>query len=248
MQRGPRGRVRSVLLIGEHGGTVSSLADRVRALGLRAVRAKTPDDALEHVADPRYGFGAALVSTRIAVTDWAGAIGALRARAARGRPPVFVAVGPPPDDATRAELRRAGMGLALWEPVGAHALRFQLNRALLRGRPEQLRGDERVPTEWPVRFWVGGRLKQAGLYSLSSGGAYLATGRPSMRGCEVAVELPLDPGRITLAGEVVYTNVPGNLARHALPHGMAVRFTAAEPDDLERIRHSVAERAEALRV
>jgi CheY-like chemotaxis protein len=244
MRRGPFG---SVLLVGEHGGAVSALADRVRALGLRAVRAKTPDHALDHVEDPRFRFDAVLFSTRMAVADWAGAIDALRARG-RGRPPAFVAVGPRAGDVSREELRRAGVEWALWEPVGAHTLRFQLNRILRRGTPEQLRGEERVPTEWRVRFWQRGRVKPAALYSLSPAGAFLATARPSQRGCEVAVELPLPEGRVTIAGEVVYTNVPGNLNRRGLPYGMALRFTAAEPDDLDCIRRSVERGSSELRV
>jgi len=235
------------LLIGEHGGPMSALAERVRGLGFQAVRAKTPDAALELIAEPRFTFDAALFSTRLPVADLAGALAAMRARA-RDRGPTFVAVGPRPSTSERQALRRAGVELGLWEPVGGHALRFQLNRAAHRARGQALRGEERVPTEWHARFWVGGRVKQASVYSLSAGGAYLATPRPSQRGCEVALELPLPDGSVQLAGRVVYTNVPGNLAKQALPFGMALQFTAVQPDAQDAIEENVASRAGELRV
>lgn len=235
------------LLIGEHGGPMSALAERVRGLGFQAVRAKTPDAALEMIEQPRFSFDAALFSTRLPVADLAGALAAMRARA-RDAGPTFVAVGPRPSTSERQALRRAGVELGLWEPVGGHALRFQLNRAAHRARSQTLRGEERVPTEWAVRFWVAGRAKQASVYSLSSGGVYLATPRPSQRGCEVALELPLPEGSVQLAGRVVYTNVPGNLAKQALPYGMALQFTAVQPEAQDAIDANVTQRAGELRV
>jgi hypothetical protein len=57
-----------------------------------------------------------------------------------------------------------------------------------------------------------------------------------MRGAELAVELPLPSGRVSLLGRVLYTNVPGNLKRDHLPTGMGVAFVrtpAAEAAAIE---------------
>ena len=90
---------------------------------------------------------------------------------------------------------QSGIQLAIWEPVNDHSLLFQINRALrlassaLTGN--SLRGDQRIPTGWMTRYYISGRARRGGLYSLSAGGAYLCTPRPSVRGAEIALDLPL---------------------------------------------------------
>jgi CheY-like chemotaxis protein len=233
-----------VLLLDGASARLLAVAERLRTLGFSCVRAKTPEEAVALVEDPRHDFGAALLPPDLPVADLAGALGSLRQRAAR--PLCCVVVGPRPDAEGLARLRGAAIELAVWHPLDDATLRFQLNRALASFAGESLRREQRAPTDWRVRFSAGGRTKEAALYSLSARGAFLMTNRPSMRGASVAVELPLPSESIAVGGRVLYTNVPGNLSKSTLPMGMAVEFTALSTEAEETIRRSVAQRVLAL--
>jgi len=237
-------RAPSILVLDGAAARLAPVAERLRSLGFSCARAKTPEEALRLVEDPRHDFGAAVLPPDLPVADLAGALGQLRSRGARGI--VFVAIGPRPEPETMTRLRGAGVELAVWHPLDDATLRFQMNRALTAFQGESLRREQRAPTDWRVRFSTGGRTKEAQLYSLSARGAFLETSRPSMRGASVAVELPLPSESIAVGGRVLYTNVPGNLSRPTLPMGMAVEFTALSGEAEESIRRSVAERALSL--
>jgi hypothetical protein len=124
-------------------------------------------------------------------------------------------------------------------------VRFQVNRALagsavVHGRRRHLR----APTNWEVGVIGDGGRKEAGIYTVSSAGAFVSTPTPSQRGARVTLELPL-LGRRRLSARVVSTNVPGNLVRRDLPVGMAVAFD--EPDIETQARlHLFAEERLAL--
>jgi len=217
------------------------LAERIRKLGrYRPALAKTPEAAQEMVEDPRLLPRAALVAPDFPVADLRGALDALRHRAG-GRRLCFVATGARPAAEVLARLREAGVELALWEPFDDARLRFQLNRALASPAQESLRHEQRAPTDWRARVRGGGREKEVQVYSLSAGGAFLATPRPSLRGAQVSLELPLPGGTLNLTGRVLYTNVPGNLMRPELPVGMAVRFDPTPEHAVHDVRHAVAE-------
>jgi hypothetical protein len=62
-----------------------------------------------------------------------------------------------------------------------------------------------------------------------------------MTGADLTIELPLPTGAIRVAGRVLYTNVPGNLARQSLPTGMAVRFSQDHFGTCEVIRQNVSQ-------
>jgi hypothetical protein len=120
-------------------------------------------------------------------------------------------------------------------------LRFQLNRSLASPEQESVRRDQRAPTDWRARILGGGREKEAFVYSVSPGGAFLATPRPSMRGTHVSVVLPLPAGNVSLDGRVLYTNVPGNLQRADLPVGMGVAFDSPSVEAERELRFTVAQ-------
>jgi hypothetical protein len=146
-------------------------------------------------------------------------------------------------------MRRCGVDLALWEPIGNYALRFQLNRAMATAAGmDALRGEERTPTGWKARIISRGRSKAAAVYSMSGGGAFLVTQRPSQRGARIAVEFELPERPLSLDAEVVYTNVPGNLQRRRLPDGMAIRFLDLQDDDHDRLHRSLQDLAARFRV
>jgi hypothetical protein len=152
-----------------------------------------------------------------------------------------------PATATAERLRDAGFALRLPAAADDGLLRFQVNRAFVAARAGGApRCELRAPFGWRVGVRVGPRAKEASLYSLSTGGAFLETARPSPTGAACEVELPLPGGPRALAARVVHTNVPGNLHRPEAPLGMGVHFRAA-PEPLRRaLERLVAQRGAEL--
>ena len=94
-----------------------------------------------------------------------------------------------------------------------------------------------------------GRRREAWLYDLSNGGAYLELERPALTGARVELELPLageNPRR--LAATVVHTNVPGNLQRSRLPLGMGIRFDELDADMRHQLTRVISEQSSRLMV
>jgi CheY-like chemotaxis protein len=230
----------TILVIDGSDAPRAALTHRIRKMGYRAMRAKTPEEAFAIVEEHRHRVAAALIPPDLAVTDLAGALESLAARAPLGLS--YVVAGSCPSEESLAELRAAGLRLALWEPIDDARLRFQINRALAGfGIQELSRTEMRAPLDIPAHVIQAGRRKPARVYTLSSGGVYLDTERPSMRNAAVGVELELWPSPVCAAGVVVYTSVPGNLRRNNLPNGMGVRFDSVAEAELGRIRRVVAE-------
>lgn len=231
----------TILVLDGSGAPRASLVLRLRRMGYRAIRAKTPEDAFEIVEEPRHHVTAAMIPPDLAVADLRAALDALSARSPAGRI-TYIVVGPCPAEEGMAELREAGLVLALWDPVDDARLRYQVNRALAGIDSDLLRrGAMRAPLEIPARVVQAGRTKEARVYTLSTGGVYLDTARPAMRNASVEIELDFWPSPIRTAGVVAYTSVPGNLRRPNLPIGMGVRFDGIDPPSLSRIRRAVAE-------
>jgi CheY-like chemotaxis protein len=238
-------REESILLVDDADGRMTALAERVRGLGFRVVRAKTPEQAFRAPPEARPPIGAVLLPPQLAVVDFPAAIAALPARSDGSRPEcVLVGQRPHPDDLET--FRDAAVHLALWEPFADTVLRFQLNRALATTQPGSRRVETRVPTDLPARIFSAGRRKDAMAYTLSARGAYLETPRPSMPGASIALEIPLGPESLRVGGRVVFTNVPGNLKKENLPTGMGIEFTSIPTLADQTIRRYVAETALAL--
>ena len=231
----------TVLVIDGSDAPRAALTHRIRKMGYRAMRAKTPEEAFAIVEEHRHQVTAALIPPDLAVADLGGALESLAARAPQGRL-AYVVAGACPSEESLAELRAAGLQLALWDPIDDARLRFQINRALAGfGAQELSRNEMRAPLDIPAHVIQAGRRKPARVYTLSSGGVYLDTDRPSMRNAAIQVELDLWPSPVCAPGVVVYTSVPGNLRRNNLPNGMGVCFNDIPDAELGRIRRIVAE-------
>ena len=227
--------LRSCLLLIDAGvEPMQLLAVRLQRLGYRAVRVKTTEEAHQALVEPRLSVGLAVIPPDLPAASLAGALQALR-RLAPGAQLPFLVTGTRPSREARDALARAGADAQIFEPVDAHTLRFQVNRLLAGPRAARsTRRVERVPSNVPVRLWIGRREKEARLYTISSRGAYLSTQAPALRNTEVQVEVELPRARVRTAARVVMTNVPGNLMRKNLPVGMGVRF---ESTSIETAAH-----------
>jgi hypothetical protein len=230
---------RPVMIIGEHGDPMSSIAERIRALGYRTLRVKTAEEAIALSERRGLTLRAIVIEPDPPAVDLSRALAALATKTTHGRVNSIIAAGERPDPAACDRLIDAGLTYGLWSPLGDHTLRFQINRASADDHLTSLRLDKRIPTEWTSRIFMRGRRKNVSIYSLSGGGAYLATQRPSLRGAELALDIPLPSGDVSVAGRVLYTNVPGNLHRGDLPDGMAIEFVALPPTVRDDICRSV---------
>ena len=236
-----------ILLIESLDGSSHKLAERIMAFGSEPVLATSFHEAEQLLASNRAFVSAVMVPTSLPTLHLKKELKALK-KLGPASGLMFVSVGKAPTHEERKKLRAAGMQLALWEPYDDGTLRFQLNRALGGDRDEHGRVHKRAPTYLLARIFVGGRTKDAVVYSLSEGGAFLETPRASMDGARVELELRLPAKHLRVTGLVIFSNVPGNLQRPNLPLGMGVRFDAMPPDDVLLLRGFVEQRLAELDV
>ena len=110
-----------------------------------------------------------------------------------------------------------------------------LNQAAFDETRGKVRDQLRVPTQLAAFIHSGSGRKPAGVYNLSTRGAYLETPRPNGIGATVQVELLMLDASIHVHAEVVTTNVPGNLRKANRPTGMGVRFLEVGDEEEEAI-------------
>ena len=227
-----------------------ALCGRLRRLGFRAegtLSAGQIHGLLAERSEREGGGCALLLGTDLPEAKLASTLAAAGAALREGSV-TGIAVGPLAD-AARQRLRDAGVSLALPRGFDDEALRFQVNRAFLAARaPGPARRELRAPFPWRATVRVGGRRKEAFVYNLSSGGAFLATARPSPGGASLELELPWPGGSLTLAARVVHTQVPGNLRAERAPLGMGVRFEDLVAARRAELLAAVTERSRALAV
>jgi hypothetical protein len=234
-----------VLLHG-FGAERAELAARLRPLGYEVLSEPDPRGPPARLV---------LVPADFTLPERAGELDAL-SRSAGALGVCFVAVGRRPAPSQLAQLRAKQVRHALWSPFHDGELRFVLNRAahepkpsgLLDAEKPEVRQDLRVPTSLGARVVVGGREKPAQVYSLAASGCFLEMQRPTLVGGQLEVVLALPGGELRLAGRVVLTNVPGNLARPNLPRGMGVEFLRLAPAARQTLSRYVEDRARAYEV
>ena len=231
---------RHVLALG-FGEDFDSLADRLRLLKFRAVRAKLAEDGLRALERSGESIRAVLLSVPHRLGDLSFALHRLREHAPT--PSLrFVAIGPRPSPRELEELREADVEFGLWQPFDDGALRFVLNQALHDHRSGESRNVERVPTRLLARVFSAAGQKEALAYSLSEKGAFLETHRPTPAKGHVRVELQLRGGTVALEARVLTTNVPGNIQKANMPMGMSIEFL----DVPEEARRALADQVEAM--
>ena len=237
-----------LLLIDAGSESMHVLASRIRRLDYLVVRAKTTEEARQLLCDPRYSVGAAVIPPDLPAANLRNALEALR-KTSVAESLAFLASGSRPPSKRRRELAHAGVEFALWEPVDAHTLRFQINQAMAGHIPRSSRRRAlRAPASWPVELRVGRRVKEARVYSISAKGAFLATPAPALRRTVVVAKIPLPMATVSTTGRVVFTNVPGNLMKRNLPVGMGVRFQGTSPETKAFLQIYAEERRRRLAV
>lgn len=236
-----------VLLIESLDGSSHKLAERIMTFGIEPILVTDFEEAQQVLDQRRHLISGVMIPTSLPSQNLKKEIKLLR-RKGPASGIIFVSVGKPPTPDERKKLRAAGMQIALWEPYDDGTLRFQMNRALGGDRDSHGRLHKRAPTYLLARIFVAGRTKDAVVYSLSEGGAFLETPRASMDGAHVDLELRLPTNHVRVAGEVVFSNVPGNLQRPNLPMGMGVRFDELASDLGDLLRQYVEKRLADLNV
>jgi hypothetical protein len=236
-----------LLLIDAGRESMHVLASRVRRLGYPVVYAWTTEKAKQLLRDPSYAVRAVVIPPDLPVADLRSALQEFR-HASAAEHLAFLVSGSRPPGGRRTELAKAGVEFALWEPVDAHTLRFQINRAMAGQIPEAARRCAlRAPATWPADVRVGWRHEKARVYTISAAGAYLATPAPAPRRTRVSAKLDLPMATVRTTGRVVFANLPGDQMDRSLPVGMAVRFEGVPPETeallriYAEIRHSVLE-------
>jgi len=233
----------STVLLVDCGETpMDLLVARLQRLRHRVVRVKTPADAYVALSNATLGIGAAVLPIDAPVASLGGAVAKLREVASEPTL-AMLATGPRPGMTTQGELERAGIDFALYEPMDAHALRFQMNRALAWRHSSRARRTTRAPSTAVVRVRAGRRTREGRLYTLSPGGCYVAVPTPWLRGTGLKLEIEWENGsRIKAQGQVAMTNVRGNLKKDALPVGMGIALDRLAPSDRETISRYVQRR------
>jgi len=236
-----------ILLIDSVGGGSQPLAERMRGFGIDPVVVVDFEEAHLQLDARNLSFSAVMIPTDLPTHSLKQQIKRLR-RSGPATGLIMVSSGKAPTPEERKNLRAAGLTIALWEPYDDGTLRFQLNRAISGDREHHGRKTPRAPTYLLSRIFVGERTKDAVLYSLSEGGAFLETPRASMDGARVDIEIRLPNDYVRVQGVVIFANVPGNLQRPNLPLGMGVRFDPMPDDVLQKIASYVASRLGELNV
>jgi Tfp pilus assembly protein PilZ len=237
------------ILIESPSGCVEALSQRILSFGIDPIQLADLPAAMQLMSEGRSAIDAIFIPTDIEVANLKKILKKIR-KLAPANGVRFVSVGKRPSDDERKRLRSAGMTLSLWDPFDDGALRFQLNRALVGDRDEHCREYERVPTFALATVIQSERRREAVIYSLSEGGAFLETPRAAMDGARVQIELhlPTSPEAVTVTADVIFTNVPGNLQRPNLPLGMGVSFQDIDAEARQAIARYVDERLHELSV
>ena len=226
------------------------LARRLEALGYPVAEVETREGRCALLVDRGGPARAAILPAELARRADGRLDGALHTL--RGLAPsrqlVPLAFGTPTGVTARRRLRKAGIELALCEPVDAHVLRFQVNRALASAGPLPSRLARRAPLEHEVAVRRRLRSRSVPVYTLSARGAFLLTDRPLAPGRRFRLEVPVGMIRPRTLARVVMANHPGASTDPALPTGMAVAFEDLDGPSAAVINRLVEERLAGLAV
>jgi hypothetical protein len=224
------------------------LAVRLEGLGYPVTRAEAASGANALIVDRGAGRAAILPTAFTSLPE-----GELErtTRALRGLAPsrklTLLAWGPAPGPTARQRLRSAGIELALYEPLDAAVLRFQVNRALAPSTVPRRRA-QRAPLDAPVAMRWRLRTRPGRVYSMSASGAFILADEPLKEGRRLALEVPVGRLQPRTQARVVLANPAAEPVHPDLPAGMAVVFEDLDDAYAAVIQRLVEERLAALAV
>jgi hypothetical protein len=230
-------------------GGLRRLARRLETLRLPVVEVETSLGACALFVDRGQETRAAVVPAELAELPGSlleSTLCALRGLAPRRRV-ALLAWGAIPDRAARKRLRAAGVTLALYEPLDAAVLHFQVNRALAPCHAPPRRAT-RAPLAGSLAVRWRLRTRPLRAYSVSSQGAFLLTDAALRPGRRLSVCVPAGLLSPRAQGRVVMVNPPGGGSHPELPPGVAVAFENLDGPSAAVIDRLVGERLAELGV
>jgi len=232
--------VRSVLVVDDTKGGLGQVALRLIRLGIYSFYAKDVVEAWLLAQQEAASIRVMLVAPRIDQNGIARILALLRGQVS-ALPRSVVAIGPCPEEATRAGLREIGVEWALWEPYDDSALRMVLSTAMAPAVADDARRAERLPTTLLGRAFKGLHRKDGVVCSLSTDGAFLEMPHPYEEGTLVTLEIDVEGESIVTKAEVRYTLERGGTGTSSQPAGMGVAFREIAPHACDRLARYLAE-------
>jgi hypothetical protein len=232
--------VRSALVVDDAKGGLGQVALRLIRLGIDSYYAKDVVEAWLLAQQEADDIRVLLVAPGADLGGVARILALLRGDGSE-LPRSVVAIGPCPDEATRAGLRVTGVEWALWEPYDESALRMVLSNAMaptFEGEPRRV---QRLPTTLLGRAFKGLHRKDGVVCSLSTDGAFLEMPHPYEDGTRITLEIDVEGESIVTKAEVRYTIERGGAGASAYPAGMGVAFREIAPDARDRLARYLAE-------
>jgi len=232
--------VRSALVMDDAKAGLGQVALRLIRLGIATFYAKDAVEAWLLAQQEVESIRVLLVSPGADPGGVARILALLRGHAS-DTPRSVVAIGPCPDEATRAGLRESGAEWALWESYDESALRMVLANAMAPALSADPRRARRLPTTLLGRAFMGLHRKDGVISSLSTDGAFLEMPHPYEEGTRITLEIDVEGVSIVTKAEVRYTLERSGTSASEHPAGMGVAFCEIAPEAHERLTRYLAE-------
>jgi len=232
--------VKSALVVDDAKGGLGQVALRLIRLGIDSYYAKDVVEAWLLAQQEADSIRVLLVAPGADQDGIARILALLRGHAS-ALPRSVVAIGPCPDEATRAGLRDTGVEWALWEPYDESALRMVLASAMAPALEGEPRRAERLPTTLLGRAFKGLHRRDGLVCSLSTDGAFLEMPHPYEEGTRITLEIDVEGVSLVTKAEVRYTRERGGAGASEHPAGMGVAFREIAPDARDRLARFLAE-------
>ncbi len=231
--------VRRALIVDGADTRLGEVALRLLRLGIDLHYSADPADAWLLAKEVADGVSLLVLNASIPVEEVAALEERLRCHAP-DVPRTLMVIGKQPDEATRAQLRAAGVEIALWEPYEEAELRAAVSAAMAtQSTHPESRKHPRIATTLLARASLGELRSDFIVSSLSLGGAFLEGGAPFPKGADFTLEIALPEDTVSVQAAVAYT-CDGKPESGRAP-GMGASFTALDGTASDALKGFLAE-------